>query len=100
MIVNAFIVFQEYKKEISQKFDNLPVHVGQLEFRESLVKSLLGLDSDYNFHNGTMFYNVFLGVHLAWHDHSKQYILSLGVFIKRWNASRFKIRMFYTRIKT
>ena len=45
MIVNAFIVFQEYKKEISQKFDNLPVHVGQLEFRESLVKSLLGLDS-------------------------------------------------------
>ena len=45
MIVNAFIVFQEFKKEISQKFDNLPVHFGQLEFRESLVKSLLGLDS-------------------------------------------------------
>ena len=45
MIVNAFIVFQKFKKEIPQKFDNLPVHVGQLEFRESLVKSLLGLDS-------------------------------------------------------
>jgi hypothetical protein len=26
-------------------FDNLPVHFGQLEFRESLAKSLLGLDS-------------------------------------------------------
>jgi hypothetical protein len=45
MIVNAFIVFQEFKKENPQKFDNLPVHFGQLEFRESLVKSLLGLDS-------------------------------------------------------
>ena len=45
MIVNAFIVFQEVKKENPQKFDNLPVHFGQLEFRESLVKSLLGLDS-------------------------------------------------------
>ena len=39
------IVFQEFKKENPQKFDNLPVHFGQLEFRESLVKSLLGLDS-------------------------------------------------------
>jgi hypothetical protein len=39
------IVFQEFKKESPQKFDNLPVHFGQLEFRESLVKSLLGLDS-------------------------------------------------------
>ena len=32
------------KKENPQKFDNLPVHFGQLEFRESLVWSLLGLD--------------------------------------------------------
>jgi hypothetical protein len=39
------IVFQEFKKESPQKFDNLPVHFGQLEFRESLGKSLLGLDS-------------------------------------------------------
>ena len=38
MIVNAFIVFQEFKKENPQKFDNLPVHFGQLEFRESFVK--------------------------------------------------------------
>jgi hypothetical protein len=45
MIVNAFIVFQEFKKGNPQKFDNLPVHFGQLEFREYLVKSLLGLDS-------------------------------------------------------
>jgi hypothetical protein len=44
MIVNALIVFQEFKKENPQKFDNLPVHFGQLEFRESLAKSLLGLD--------------------------------------------------------
>jgi hypothetical protein len=44
MIGNAFIVFQEFKKENPQKFDNLPVYFGQLEFRESLVKSLLGLD--------------------------------------------------------
>jgi hypothetical protein len=42
---NALIVFQEFKKENPQKFDNLPVHFGQLEFRESLAKSLLGLDS-------------------------------------------------------
>ena len=33
------------KKENRQKIYNLPVHFGQLEFRESLVKSLLGLDS-------------------------------------------------------
>ena len=39
------LFFQEFKKENTQKFDNLPVHFGQLEFRESLVKSLLGLDS-------------------------------------------------------
>ena len=45
MIVNAYIVFQELKNENPQKFDNLPVHFGQLEFRESLVKCLLGLDS-------------------------------------------------------
>jgi hypothetical protein len=45
MIVNAFIFFQEFKKENPLKFDNLPVHFGQLEFRESLAKSLLGLDS-------------------------------------------------------
>ena len=45
MIVNAFIIFQEFKKENPLKFDNLPVHFGQLEFRESLAKSLLGLDS-------------------------------------------------------
>ena len=38
MIVNAFNVFQEFKKENSQKFANLPVHFGQLEFRQSLVK--------------------------------------------------------------
>ena len=37
MIVNAFIVFQEFKNENPQKFDNLPVHFGELEFRESLV---------------------------------------------------------------
>jgi hypothetical protein len=30
-------------------------------------------DSHYNFHNGTMFYNVFLGVHLTWHEHNKKY---------------------------
>jgi hypothetical protein len=45
MIVKAIIVFQEFKKENPHKFDNLPVHFGQLEFRESLVKSLLDLDS-------------------------------------------------------
>ena len=45
MIVNAFIIFQEFKNENPQKFDNLPVHFVQLEFRESLVKSVLGLDS-------------------------------------------------------
>ena len=38
MVVNAIIVFQEFKKENPQKFDNLPVHFGQLEFRESFVK--------------------------------------------------------------
>jgi hypothetical protein len=32
MIVTAFIVFQEFKKENPQKFDNLPVHFGQLKF--------------------------------------------------------------------
>jgi hypothetical protein len=36
MIVKAIIVFQEFKKENPQKFDNLPVHFGQLEFRESV----------------------------------------------------------------
>jgi hypothetical protein len=45
MIVNALIVFQGFKKENPLKFDNLPVHFGQLEFRESLVKFLFGLDS-------------------------------------------------------
>ena len=45
IIVNAFIVFQEFKKENPQKVDHLPVHFGQLEFRESLVKLLFGLDS-------------------------------------------------------
>jgi hypothetical protein len=30
MIGNAFIVFQEFKKENPQKFDNLPVYFGQL----------------------------------------------------------------------
>jgi hypothetical protein len=39
------LFFQEFKKENPQKFDNLPVHFGKLEFRESLVISLLGLDS-------------------------------------------------------
>ena len=24
-----------------------------------------------------MFYNVFLGVHLTWHEHSKKYILAV-----------------------
>ena len=38
-------IFQEFKKENPQKFDNLPVHFGQLEFRESLVNIVLGLDS-------------------------------------------------------
>jgi hypothetical protein len=38
MIVNAYIVFQELKNENPQKFDNLPVHFGQLEFRESFAK--------------------------------------------------------------
>jgi hypothetical protein len=38
MVVNAIIVFQGFKKENPQKFDNLPVHFGQLEFRESFVK--------------------------------------------------------------
>jgi hypothetical protein len=47
MVVNAIIVFQEFKKENPQKFDNLPVHFGQLEFRESFVKSLLGLEDKY-----------------------------------------------------
>ena len=41
MIVNAFIVFQELKKENSQMLDNLLVHFGQLEFRESLIKKTL-----------------------------------------------------------
>jgi hypothetical protein len=45
MVVNAIIVFQEFKTENPQKFDNLHVHFGQLEFRESFVKSLLGLES-------------------------------------------------------
>jgi hypothetical protein len=44
MIVNAFIIFQEFKKENPLKFDNLPVHFGQLEFRESLAKSVLGVN--------------------------------------------------------
>jgi hypothetical protein len=30
MIVNAFIIFQEFKKENPLKFDNLPVYFGQL----------------------------------------------------------------------
>jgi hypothetical protein len=38
MIVNEFIVFQEFKKENLSNIDNLPVHFGQLELRESLVK--------------------------------------------------------------
>jgi hypothetical protein len=59
MIVNAIIVFQEFKKENPQKFDNLPVHFGQLEFRESFVKSLLGLESGVkhsDFKSTCMFY--------------------------------------------
>jgi hypothetical protein len=44
MIVKAIIVFQEFKKENPQKLDNLPVHFGQLEFRESFVNTLLGLE--------------------------------------------------------
>jgi hypothetical protein len=42
MIVNAFIVFQEFKNENPQKFDYLPVHFVQLEVKEYLVKSVLG----------------------------------------------------------
>jgi hypothetical protein len=37
MIVNAFIVFQEFKKENPQKFDNLPVHFGQFLKRLSII---------------------------------------------------------------
>jgi hypothetical protein len=56
MIVNAFIIFQEFKKENPLMFDNLPVHFG---------RQVKNKDSHYNFHNGTMFYNVFLVAHLA-----------------------------------
>ena len=43
MIVNSFIVFQEYRKEFPDQFQNFSF--GQLELRESIVKSLLGTDN-------------------------------------------------------
>lgn len=48
MVVNSFIVFQEFRSEFSSQCEKMPAHFGQLEFREYLVKSLLGLDNKYN----------------------------------------------------
>ncbi|VDH93637.1 Hypothetical predicted protein [Mytilus galloprovincialis] len=45
MVVNSFILFQEFRTEFPNKFESIPAHFGQLEFRESLVRSLLDVGS-------------------------------------------------------
>ena len=55
MIVNSFVVFNEFRTQFPSKFDNFPQHFGQLEFRESIVCSLFNLldDNDTSSFTGT-----------------------------------------------
>ena len=46
MIVNAFIIFQEFRKEFPNEICELPAHFGQLEFREAIVRSLLSCEAE------------------------------------------------------
>lgn len=45
MIVNSYIIFQEFRSEFPDQFISFPEHFGQLEFREQLVKSLLKIET-------------------------------------------------------
>ncbi|CAC5385446.1 unnamed protein product [Mytilus coruscus] len=45
MVVNSFILFPEFRTEFPNKFEPLPAHFGQYEYRESLVRSLLDVES-------------------------------------------------------
>jgi hypothetical protein len=43
MIVNSYILFQEFRRTHERNFPNFSSSFGQLEFRESLAHSLMGL---------------------------------------------------------